>query len=210
MRAFTFWCGVLGASIFVTTAILGSLQFETYSHLSQYISESYAMGTPYGETLRFFGYLPSGILLTIFAFLAIKLLPASQLSKIGFTGFGIFYGLVTALTAFFPCDAGCNREWINPSNSQIIHNLIGFATYIFVPPSLILIGIASRSWHNAKLFTTISLLSAIIAGTGVSILLSEPHAAYAGLYQRIIESAILLWVVVCAFQIRKSGNTIKA
>jgi hypothetical protein len=41
------WFGLLGVLFFISATILGGWQFPSYSHISQLISESYAIGTPY-------------------------------------------------------------------------------------------------------------------------------------------------------------------
>jgi len=73
-KTLTYWLGFLGVLFFIVAAILGGFQFEDYSHLHQFISESYATGTPYGEQLRFFGYVPSGIMIALFALFAPRFL----------------------------------------------------------------------------------------------------------------------------------------
>lgn len=109
-RISIFWSGLIGAALFIIASIAGGFQFEGYDPISQYISESYAIGTPYGKVLRFFGYIPSGILITIFAFSAARKFPTSNLTRIAFYGIGIFYGIATILVGIFPCDTGCNKE----------------------------------------------------------------------------------------------------
>ena len=62
MRSLAAWSGVVGVAASLVAAILGGLQFSDYSHLSNYLSEAYAVGTPYGAWLRFGLYVPSGLL----------------------------------------------------------------------------------------------------------------------------------------------------
>jgi hypothetical protein len=76
------WTGILGVTLFVVTSILAGLQSPSYSHVSQLISESYAIDTPYGELLRFYGNLPSGICLAIFAFVSVRVFQKSNRSFI--------------------------------------------------------------------------------------------------------------------------------
>lgn len=194
-----FWSGILGVFCFVITTLLAGLQFPDYSHLSQLISESYAIDTPYGRYLRFLGFLPSGLFIAVFSFLAIKALPKSLVTQVGFWGMGIFYGLATVLVSFFPCDQGCNPEMIDPSLSQIIHNLTGFLTYMIVPFSLLLLGIAARKWTNGQYLSNAGIICGLIAIIFVGILTSDLHGKFAGLYQRIIEGSILFWISLCAF-----------
>ncbi len=83
--------------------------------------------------------------MTIFALVGNKMFPVSKLSKIGFYGLGHFYGLATVIVGVFPCDRVCNKEFIDPSTSQITHNITGFLTYIFVTLSIILIGLGLKN-----------------------------------------------------------------
>jgi hypothetical protein len=201
-----FLIGILGVSLFAVASFLGGFQFENYDPISQYISETMAVGTPYGETLRLYGYIPSGILLTLFGFNAFKKFPKSSLTKIGFWGFGIFYGIATIVVGVFPCDQGCNKELIDPSISQIIHNLTGFLTYVFVPISILIVSIGLRNSKNFLKLSTIGFICGLFSIVFVGLLISDPSTNYAGLFQRIIESIFIIWIIACAFNIKKSIN----
>ena len=197
-----FWFGILGVVFFIGASILGGLQFSDYSHLSQFISESYAIGTPYGVQLRYFGFMPSGIFITLFAFLAIKVVPKSTMSQIGLSGIGFFYGLATVLVSLFPCDKGCDNELGSPSLSQIIHNLSGLLTYLIVPICVVVLGIAARKWENGKYVSLFGIFCGITSMLFVWLLSSDLQSEFLGLYQRIVEGSILFWIVVCSFYIR--------
>ena len=109
-KKITFLIGITGVSLLFSTFILGGLLIENYDIFSQYISESYAIDTKYGIYLRFFGYVPAGVMITLFCFLGLNYFQPNTLLKIGFYGIGIFYGLGTIVTGIFPCDSGCNRS----------------------------------------------------------------------------------------------------
>ncbi|MFT6843271.1 MAG: hypothetical protein ACJASR_002047 [Psychroserpens sp.] len=207
----TFLIGILGVSLFVVSSILGGFLIENYNVLSQYISESYAIDTEYGKILRIFGYIPSGILITLFCFLGVRYFQPSKLLKIGFYGIGIFYGLATVVVGIFPCDSGCNKELIDPSSSQLIHNFVGLLTYLFVPVFMILIGLGLKKSTNNNTFSLQSIVFGAISILFVYILLSNSNSEYIGLYQRIIESVFVIWIVFCAFVIKNkkpAGNTV--
>nr|WP_294933879.1 DUF998 domain-containing protein [uncultured Flavobacterium sp.] len=203
-----FWTGILGVSLFVLTTIIGGFLHPDYNHISQFISELYAIDAPNADMLRFIGYIPSGILFMLFAFFAIKETPKSVFAAIGFIGFGLGYGLGTVICGFFTCDVGCNPEFINPSLSQIIHNLVGFLTYLVVPITMFMIALSARKWKNGIKFSNISLVLSFLSFCFVGLLNAELTSPYRGLIQRIIEGSILLWVAICAFYISKnhSGN----
>jgi hypothetical protein len=203
----TFLIGILGASLFALSSIVGGILIEDYSIISQYISESYAIDTEYGIILRTFGYIPSGILLTIFCFLGSKYFQPSILTKIGFYGLAIFYGLATIIVGFFPCDSGCNKTFIDPSISQVIHNLAGVLTYIFVPISMILIGIGLKQLPDYKNLSIQAITYGIISVLFIYLLFSGSNPEYIGLYQRIVEALFIIWIITCAIEIKNQKVT---
>lgn len=195
--------GILGVMLFVLAAIAGTLLMPNYSHLSQYLSESYATGTQYSFYLRALGYIPSGIFLTLFFLCGLKFLPNSNKLKIGFIGLGIFYGIATILVGIYPCDFGCNREWINPSSSQIIHNLVGFSTYVVAPVCFLLIGIGLKDLQLLKKLSIISIITAIWSFIFILLLLGDANGPLVGLYQRFIEGAMLPTIFLFAISMKK-------
>jgi hypothetical membrane protein len=197
----TFLIGILGVSLFVISSIVGGLLIENYNILSQYISEADAIDTKYGIILRTFGYIPSGVLITLFCFLGVRYFHSSKLIRIGFYGIGIFYGLATVIVGIFPCDSGCNKELIDPSSSQLIHNFVGLLTYLFVPIFMILIGLGLKKSHN-NTFSLQSIVCGAISILFVFILVSNSNSEYIGLYQRIIESVFVIWIIFCAILIK--------
>ena len=199
-----FWTGILGVTFFGVASILGGFQFDSYNPISQYISETMAVDTPYGKILRFFGYLPAGVLLTIFSFAGLKKFPASTPIRIGFWGLGIFYGIATIIIGLFPCDKGCNMEF--PSVSQLIHTLTGLLTYIFVPISIVTIGIGLRQSKKHNALSKIAISCGLVSIVFVGILLSNRSTNFAGLYQRIIEVTFIIWVVACSIFIKTDAQ----
>ena len=125
----------------------------------------------------------------------------TSLVKIGFYGIGIFYGLATTVVAIFPCDSGCNKELIEPSTSQLIHNLIGSLTYLFVPILIILIGLGLKK-SLYKVFSSLSIGLGVIGILFVYILVSNANSEFIGLYQRVIELVFVLWIIFCAIAIK--------
>jgi len=207
MKGLVVISGILGALLFVTASILGGVQIEGYSIVSQYISESYAQGLPNTTYLRYM-YIASGILLAFFGFTAPSKMASSRGLKIGFILFAIFYGLGTISTGYFPCDIGCDSEAEGASLSQIIHNASGFLTYVVVPFCLISIGVSARKLNESGLYSKVTLVCGIIAFCFVVLLFGNPSGPLIGLFQRIIESSILFWVVYTAFYIQRTHTSI--
>jgi hypothetical protein len=201
-----FWIGILGILLFIVASTLGGFQFDDYNPISQLISETYAIDTPYGKVLRFFGYIPSGILLSIFSFSAITKFKKSNLTKIGFFGFGIFYGIATIIVGLFPCDKGCNKEFVDPSISQIIHTFTGFLTYLFVPISLLIIGFGLQQSKSYKKLSKLTFVCVVICIIFIGLLTSEPLANYIGFFQRIIEGTFIIWIISIALFIKNDSQ----
>jgi hypothetical protein len=204
----TFWAGIIGVGLFVVTTAVGGWQFADYSHVSQYISETYAAGTPYGRWLRFVGFIPAGLLLAVFAWGAMQLVPRSSATRVGFWCLGLCYGLGTVVCSIFPCDAGCGRLSGDASFSQLMHNLSGLITYLTVPFALIILGVAARKWPGGKFVAAAGVACGLVAVVGAMLFLGDPVSRVAGLIQRIVESAVLGWIVICALYLRgrRAGN----
>jgi Protein of unknown function (DUF998) len=196
------WFGMLGVLFFTASTILAGLQLPDYSHVSQLISESYAIGTPYGLPLRFAGFLPAGLFLAAFAFYAVRAFPASGIASAGFTLLGIFYGLGTVVVSLFPCDEGCNKAMADPSISQIIHNLTGMLTYLLVPACILMLGIAALKWPKGKYVAFSGIAFGLTAILFAGLLSVDRNSTIAGFYQRVVEGSILLWILVCSIYLR--------
>ncbi|NKI33031.1 DUF998 domain-containing protein [Croceivirga thetidis] len=199
--------GIVGAVLFVVTSIVGGFLIEDYSVISQYISEAYAIDTEHGLALRMFGFVPSGVLLALFSILAINYFPGSKSVKIGFYGIALFYGLATVVVSIFPCDSGCNPDLIDPSVSQLIHNLVGMLTYLFVPITMIVIGQGLRKSSDDKKFSLQSTVLGILALLFVVVLFSEVNSEFVGLIQRVVEATFIIWIFSCAMAVRNTNKS---
>lgn len=160
-----------------------------------------AIDAPYGWILRYFFYVPSGILIVLFSIFSIAKLPSSKLISIGLTGFAIFYGFGTIIVGFFPCDAGCNKEFIDPSVSQIIHNISGLLTYTLVPVFILMTGFGFKGKSS---FSNRSILTAILSIVFIVLMFSSPDSGYVGLVQRIIETLFISWIIGLAYLVMRT------
>jgi Protein of unknown function (DUF998) len=195
--------GIAGVVLFLIAAISGALLIPGYSQVSQFLSESYAIDTKYGIYLRLLGYIPSGLLMLLFCFTAVKHLPKSKATSVALKGIGLFYGGGTILTAIFPCDAGCNKEMINPSIAQFIHSLSGLFSYVTVPFFVIMLGFASVKWTGAGNTGKIILLCGFVSLVFAVLFFSQLNSPYGGLIQRTLEGSILLALLLTTLFLKK-------
>ncbi|MFC4817059.1 MULTISPECIES: DUF998 domain-containing protein [unclassified Flavobacterium] len=206
----TFLTGISGVLLFALTTIIAGIVHPNYNPMAQFISELYAVDAPNADFIRFYWYIPSGVLLFLFGLFAIQEAPKSALATLGFLGVGLGYGLGTVFCGFFNCDAGCNPDLVNPSFSQILHNFMGFLTYLIVPFSILFVAIASQKWRNATSFSLWSFLFAAVSFVFFLLLNVNLQSPYKGVIQRIIEGSILLWIIFCAIYLFKNKHNATA
>jgi hypothetical membrane protein len=200
-----FWSGIIGVCLFVLTTIASGYFYPNYHHSSQFISELYAVDAPNANLIRYGGYLPSGLLFLLFSFFGMREKPQSKTKTLGFLGIGFGYGFGTVICSIFNCDAGCNPEFINPSLSQIIHNLMGLLTYLIVPVSIFIITLDVK---QNKRFFKYSFLLAALSFIFMILLNLSLQSHYKGLIQRVIEGCILCWIVLYSVYASKSNKAI--
>jgi hypothetical membrane protein len=194
---FTLTFAVLPLAFVVLFTIFGALGFPGYSHTAQFISELGARGAPQEILIRFAGFLPAGVFMILFAIGAFMSLPRSALTTIGLVGLAMYaMGYIVAL--FFPCDPGCRPA--QPSASQAIHNLFGLIGYVLAPLSLVALGFTARTWPGGRHLSWSAYIAAAAALVGMLTL--SPKSPYVGLSQRLIEGAVLIWILMCGWYVK--------
>src|SRR5262245_19680229 len=194
-KSAAFWSGLAATALYVTACILSGLQIPHYRHISQYLSEAVALGAPYGALIRYGLLVPSGVLFSLFSVFAARAVPASVLASLGFYGLAIFQGGAHALASIFPCIEGCNIGRGVRDPRQDIHNTIALFSYLLVPFCLMAIGFAARRWRNGLVVSLGAILAGAVSLAFGVILWRMRFSPYAGLFQRIMEASVLLWIV---------------
>lgn len=198
MRKIAFWSAMTSYVLFLATLLIAAKNYPGYRHASQFISELGASGAPTELFFRFGNFLPCGILIMVFSFAAVKVLPKSGVSTLGFCllAYNAFGSL---MAAFFPCDFGCRPE--SPSVSQIIHNLVGLGGYLAAVAGLFVLAIQARRWDGMQYLFPLGIGCGLVAL--MSLLFFDPGFAFTGLAQRSLEFSVGLWVLCCAMSLRK-------
>jgi hypothetical protein len=194
-KTLTKYTGMVGAALFIITTIIGGYLIDNYSHISQYISESYASGTEYGHLLRCYGYIPSGLSIAVYCFSKARLFNDYKYVFFGFIGFGIFYGIFTSLVSVFPCDYGCNRDYTDSSISQTLHTFLSVVTYTLTPLSLFFIGFGFKKLNKLKIVSNVSIILSLIGIISGIVFLANANNPIAGVLQRVTEFVYLFWLM---------------
>jgi hypothetical membrane protein len=186
----------------LTVVVAGALT-PGYSHVSQFISELGARGSPQEWGVRLAGFLPSGVLLLAFCWFAYAALPRSSGTTLGLVGLAL-YAAGYLVAAAYPCDLGCRPD--KPSTSQLIHNAGGLLGYLLAPAFLLALARAAHAWPSAARLAVAGYAAAGLALVGLLTL--SPTSSTAGLSQRLLEFAVLAWVVYCGRYLAKQGASV--
>ena len=168
--------------------VFGTLRPE-YSQVRDYISELGERGAPYAGWVNWAGFLPIGVLVWAFLYLAKDRLQANRKTLLLLSAVGWGY----VISAFFPCDPGC-PDW--GSRSQMVHNLSGVVGYPAISAGLMLMAIAFRGSREWKKWWVLTMVSCILVALGFVFMLTPGGEPWQGLSQRLSETAIFGWIVM--------------
>ncbi len=180
---------------FAVSIVIAGANFPHYQHSSQYISELAAVGAPYADFVRFFGFMPASMLLIAFAVLGLKFSQKRPKQIYGLLGI-IVYALTLSIAAIYQCDYGCRPE--QPSLAQNLHNLsalIGYPSGIFAVFML-----ASDLKENNKKYVQIAKLANALSYIAIGLFLClNPLFDYFGVAQRLLELYLYTWCIFYAW-----------
>jgi len=164
-----------------------------YSHVSQYISELNAIGTPYAWQIGLFGFVPFGLMVIAVLVLAAPLLPVRGIARVGYWML-LLEAVAYIGSAFAPCDAGCPAEG---SLSQQLHNLLGLVTYLgtFFAVVLLACGSGLRAITRMVLLIVATLWLLLFFAMVV-----PPMEPLRGLVQRIGEAVLYGTLLMLAWR----------
>lgn len=200
--------GLLGVLFLATSAILGGMQFEEYSHVRQFMSETYANGTTWADALRFGGFVPAGSFFLLFGLLSAIEFRKNRTLALGFLGFGLFYGLGTILAALWPCELGCDPELTSTSTSQMLHFTFGSLTYLVTPITLLVISLQARKHADLGLSFVPMLAATVVMSLGVIVFSATLSSDTVGLSQRFIEASALVFVLIVVRRLYKRSRSL--
>jgi hypothetical membrane protein len=183
---------------FTATIVIGGLFYPGYNHTSQFISELGATGSPYGNYVNYFGFMPTELFILAFVFICFFVIPKTKVNVSGLFFIGL-YGVTFSIAAFFPCDYECSP--IDPTRSHNIHMLSAFPGYLSGIISMFVISSGSSGWTNAKMFKTFSYVIGVLCIYAFVNL--DPKLEFVGLVQRSLDLMIYLWFIYFAYHLRK-------
>jgi len=172
------------------TVILGGIFYPNYAHLSQFMSELGATGSPHGQLVNLAGFGITEILLLGSLAIAFQQLPKTPSNLVGFVFLAV-YPILIGVAALSPCDFECRPD--TPSLSHLIHITTALLAYLCA-----IIGLAFLSRQSGATKTSTLLKKSGLLLTPVLLLLFfniVPENPIVGLVQRVGETLIYIWLV---------------
>lgn len=196
-RALLYFAGFTSLFGLLAPEVAGGLT-AGYRRAEQYISELGASGAPHADLVNYGIFLATAALSLICVVWLSTRLP-SPLRVPSLLLLGLAMGNLGA--AVFPCDAGCPAVG---SPQQGLHNLIGLVQYVSGATAMIWMGGRARSpWGPLGIAFGIIVL-------GCLYLMGGPGLAYRGLWQRLAELCLYLWLPLSAWKLTQSTPEARA
>ncbi len=173
-----------------------------YSHVTHFISELNATGTPWAAQLGLFGFLPLGL---IFAAFLLAVIPVAGVRGASRLGLWLLWSQPIALVgaAFAPCDAGCP---IGGSALQMAHDVLGLVTYLSCALGLVLLSSAKALSTSYRLFLGLAGIAWLV----IFVAMVQPEAMQVrGFLQRIADALLAASILVIAWRLagKNTGRT---
>ncbi|MDP3401107.1 MAG: DUF998 domain-containing protein [Brevundimonas sp.] len=188
---------VAGLGILAIAVVWAGSVYPGYDHARQFMSELGASGAVTGAEVSRWGFVPNGLLITVFSVLAAWILRRSALAVtaclllagngIGMTGAGIY-----------PCDFECSRS--DPSAAALLHDLFGGLGYLNAIVGVGLAALWARQ-SEAPWLAPLGVGVLIVSLVGFYGVVAE--VALMGLFQRAMEAALAVFMLALGWALVK-------
>ena len=192
--------GIVGPLLFTLTTIICASLRPHYSHISQFISELGATGSPNAYLMNFAGFIPAGLMIALLGLSLILKLPKKFLTITGSVLITVF-GICVIIVGIFSNDFPEIPEGAG-SMSNMIHNQVSLLMFLLVIIGILILGISYRklpSWRGLWLYSVVSSL--ISFGLLVAFIISTQSLTYTGIWQRLFLLSIFLWMGIVGLHI---------
>lgn len=191
--------GLFASVLFTLMTIICSSLRPDYDHINQFISELGATNTHYATLMNYAGFIPSGLMIILFAISLLSLLPRSVAGRFGAALVGLF-GNGVILAGFFSCDKGCPQD--DGSFDNMMHNAVSGPAFLSVIIGILLLAFAFRKPIYWNRFWIYSLISSLVAGVFMILLLSSIESReLTGLWQRLLLATVFLWLSIISINL---------
>ena len=186
--------GVAAPALFSLVVLVSAALRPDYSHLTSFISELGATGTPRAALMDYAGFVPAGLMFAAFGIALARALPRDRLTTVAAVLVTLFAsGVVTS--GVISCDPGCPQNGGSVENT--LHNGIGPISFLCLILAAGILGIRFRrlpAWRHLSVYSL--LTSAFALGFLVALAISVETRALTGVWQRLLLATLFLWCVI--------------
>ncbi len=197
--------GIAGPVLFTLVTIICAALRPGYNHLYDFISELGASGTPNAVLMNSLGFIPGGLMFSLFGLGLLLSGYQGGKFKAG-SVLIIVFGLGVATAGIFSCDVGCP---INGTTEAVVHDRVSLVAFFSSITAMFLFGSSFKkttSFHNLALYSKLS--GAFTLLFLVIMILSYPSETLSGLWQRLMLGTIFLWSGVVAYRFALNRNLV--
>jgi hypothetical membrane protein len=186
--------------LFTTVVVLCAALRPGYSHLSQFMSELGATGTPNAALMNVAGFIPTGLLIAAFGVALTRSLGSGVRSLLAGALVTLF-GVGVFLAGIFSCDAGCPTGPGTTLEART-HDAVSIPAFISAILGIGLWGFEFRrrpGWDRIWKYSAAS--SAAAAVCLVATASSIDGRVLTGLWQRLLLGTLFVWYAVIAVRL---------
>jgi Protein of unknown function (DUF998) len=189
-------CGVFAPLWWAGMIVYCAARFPGYSHVTDFISELAAHGSPTEGLMRDLGFIFTGGLYLAFAgalgwhfrrerlaWLAAIVLALAGAARIG--------------AGIYQCEIGCASDAI--SASQIWHYRYAAGGYCLMMAAAVLWGFVANRYPSLQRLLALGIGTA--TWSAVSLVMLELHPAWQGVFQRFASGILSLWTLIFAVSV---------
>lgn len=190
---------VVGELIQLGTVLVGGAVYPGYDHARQYISELGATGAVTGPGVSWWGFVPSGLLITTFCLIAAWLMRRNALAVVACLMLA-WYGLSLSAAGVYPCAFECARTEL--TFNAMMHDLVGGTGYQTGVLGVAMAALAIR-FGEAGWLRPLGLICAVVATAGFAAIIADVELG--GLFQRALEGSLAVFLLAFGWALARGS-----
>lgn len=194
--------GVAGPILFAVITTVAAALRPGYSHITSFISELGAPGTPHAALMNYLGFVPTGLFLTTFGIALVRVTSQHVLAVVGAVLVGVF-GVGVTVSGVVSCDPGCPVP--GGSLTNLAHNAIGPLSFIALACGIGLLGYGFRRLPSFRPVSGYAVVTSLLGLLLVVALIGSVEAReLTGLWQRLFLATQFLWCASIGIRVFRS------
>lgn len=198
--------GIIGSILFTSISLLSGYLQTDYDAINNFVSELGATDSSTEFLMNYLGFIPSGILFSLFGLSLLIIVSKKSASRIGALLIMLF-GIGMTLAGIYSCDPGCPSVGTIES---IIHDRVSAVTFISAILGIILLGFSFRKMKVFQNFSLYTILTGFISLILLIIMITSFESRnLTGLWQRLLLLSIFLWTIIIGLRVFKYFDELK-